>query len=377
MPAISRRTAVDPQRRNQWLFPSGARVVRPADIHVLLPIAGEEHWDTGDLLLAQVLAPVGLVDRIENVNRSEGIEFRDAPLNPGTITVVVLAPRAGTNTCIAEVPRRPVEELHLHCVGGQAGLVVPGSQHSVLYRAPPTRVRVLARLGDANGRPINTRAFSPPSDAGTRSNATKEPQLVLVVGSDMDVGKMTAARRIIYCLKALGRQVVAGKATGVASLEFLGTMFDAGANAVADFADFGEPATVDLPRRRVLQLFFRLLDHLRASCGPDGVIVMGLADGIWYPETRLLLEDDEVRRRVDHVVFACTGVLDAQNGLAKLERWGYTEKIRAVSGRVANSGLLRAHLPEIIGNRYQMFDALDYDESPEIVAALFDRVGVP
>jgi hypothetical protein len=377
VPAISRRTAVDPQRRNQWLFPSGARVVRPADIDVLLPIAAEDHWDVGDLLLAQVLAPVGFVDRIENVNRCVGIEFRDAPLHPGTVAVVVLAPRAGTNTCIAEVPRRPVEELDLHCVGGQAGLVVPGSQHSVLYRAPLTRVRVLARLGDRDGRPINTRAFGPSSEVGARSNASREPELVVVVGSDMDVGKMTAARRIIYCLRAMGRQVVAGKATGIASLEYLGTMFDAGASAVADFADFGEPATVDLPRRRVLQLFFRLVDHLRSQCGPDGMIVLGLADGIWYPETRCLLEDEEVRRRVGHVVFACTGVLDAQNGLAKLERWGYGDKIRAVSGRVANSGLLRSHLPEIIGNRYPLFDALDYDASPETVAALFDTQAAP
>jgi hypothetical protein len=48
----------------------------------------------------------------------------------------------------------------------------------------------------------------------------------------------------------MGRRVVTGKATGVASLEFPSTMFDAGANAVADYADFGEPATIDLPRRR-------------------------------------------------------------------------------------------------------------------------------
>ena len=61
MPAIPRRIAVDPERRNQWLFPSAARVVRPSDIHALLPVGEHETWDTGDLLLAQVLAP--LVDR--------------------------------------------------------------------------------------------------------------------------------------------------------------------------------------------------------------------------------------------------------------------------------------------------------------------------
>jgi len=121
----------------------------------------------------------------------------------------------------------------------------------------------------------------------------------------------------------------------------------------------------------VLQLFFRIVEHLREASGPGGVIVIELADGIWYPETRYILEDEQVRRLVGHVVFTCNGVLDAQNGLAKLERWGYVGKIRAISGRVASSGLLRAHLPEILDNRYPIFDALDYDGSPEPIAALF------
>jgi hypothetical protein len=371
VPAITAKTEVDPARRNQWLFPSAARAVRPDDVHALLPIDPAGRWEQGDLLLTQVLAPVGLVDRVENVNRCEGLAFHDAPLHPGSVTVVVLAPRAGTHTCIAEIPKQPSDTLHLHGRGGQAGLIVPGSQHTALYRGPPTRVRVLARLGDKHGKPINTRAYAPPGDATPRAPRPEDPSLVLVVGSDMDSGKTTTARRIIYSLRAMGRPVVAGKAVGVGELAELCTMFDAGANEVFDFSALGEPVTIDLPRKRVLELFFRVFHHLRAACGRNGFVILELADGIWYPETRYVLEDEAVRKSVQHVVFACAGVLDAEHGLAKLERWGYAGKIRAVSGRVAGSGLLRAHLPEILGGRYPLFDALDYDALPETIASLF------
>ena len=35
------------------------------------------------------------------------------------------------------------------------------------------------------------------------------------------------------------------------------------------------------------------------------------------------------------------------------------------------TGFPRAHLPEILGGRYPLFDALDYDALPETVASLF------
>jgi hypothetical protein len=371
VPPIHERISVDHERRGQWLLPSAARVVQPSDIHFLLPVDPDASWRQGDLLLAQVLAPVGLVDRVQNVNRRDGLNFREAMLHPGTVTVAVLAPRAGTNTCIAEVPAKPVHELHLHGIGGQAGLVVPGSQHTELYRVPPTRVRVLAQLGDKDGNPINTRAFGIDAPREPRARGADDPSLVLVVGADMDNGKTTAARRIIYALRAMGRPVVAGKAVGADSLADIGAMFDAGASEVVDFAMLGEPVTIDLPRKRVVEVFHQVHNVLRAKVGKGGFVVIELADGIWYPETRYVLEDEHVRALVDHVVFACHGVLDAENGLAKLERWGYGSKIRGVSGKLASSGLLRSYLPDILRSRYPVFDALDYESSPEGVARLF------
>lgn len=362
---------VNEERRNQWLLPSAVRVVPPAEMRYLLPIDRAEAWEQGDLVLCRVDGPVGQIKRVQNVNRCAGLDFRDAEIFPGSITVAVLAPRAGTSTCIATVPARPVAELHLHGVGGQAGLVVPGSHHSALYTEAPTTLKVLALLGDGDRRTINMRRFGPRIASAPRRRSARDPALILVVGSDMDDGKTTTARRIIYSLRALGRDVVAGKAVGVGSLGDISSMYDAGAREVLDFAALGEPVTIGLPKERVLSLFHQIWNHLRRRVRRDGFVVIELADGIWYRETRFLLQDRFVHGLVSHVVFACHGVLDAENGIGKLRRWGYGDKLRAISGRLGSSGVLRALLPRTIRHRYPIFDSLDYERSPEEVAALF------
>jgi hypothetical protein len=202
----------------------------------------------------------------------------------------------------------------------------------------------------------------------------KDPPLVLVVGSDMDVGKTTTARRVVYALRAMGHKVAAGKATGVASLADLTSLYDAGASEVIDFAALGEPATIGLTEEEVLSVFHRIFNHLRHAAGPGGYVVIELADGIWYRETRILLENPQVRELVTDVVFACHGILDAENGLAMLRTLGYCEKLRGLSGKLGSSGLLRGVAPDLLGP-VPVFDSTDYSTSPEGVAALFTRVG--
>ena len=198
---------VDPERRSQWLLPSAIRVVPPAQMQHLLPVDPARPWQQGDLILGRVES-VGMINRVQNVNRRGGIDYREAALFPGTVTVAVLAPRAGTSTCIAKVPPTPIDHLHLHGVGGQAGLVVPGTHHSALYRDPPTAIQVLAILAGPDQEPLNTRSFHSAiaeCSAEPRPRTSRDPGLILVVGSDMDDGKTTTARRIIYSLRALGR----------------------------------------------------------------------------------------------------------------------------------------------------------------------------
>jgi hypothetical protein len=98
--------------------------------------------------------------------------------------------------------------------------------------------------------------------------------------------------------------------------------------------------------------------------------VLELADGIWYRETRILLESPCVRDAVSDLVFACHSILDAQNGIAMLRDFGYGDKLRALSGKLGSSGLLRDVAPALLGP-LPVFDATDYMTSPEGLAALF------
>ncbi len=370
MPRIRTVVEVDPARRDQWLMPSALRYVDPRQIRHLLPFDEGETWAAGDLLLAEVEGPPGIISSIQNTSRRSPLNFRDTRLFPGSKLVVVLSPRAGSSTCIARVPERPAAQLDLHGVGGQAGVIDPASQHSELYAGLPTTLSVLARLGDTGRRPLSMRGFRLDIPSDSRVRAADDAALVLVVGSDMDAGKSTTARRVIYALRAMGRKVTAGKATGVASLADLTGMYDAGASEVLDFAALGEPATIGLSEPEVLSIFQRIFNHLRDAAGPTGYVVMELADGIWYRETRVLLEDARVRDAVSHVVFACHSILDAENGIALLGRLGYGEKLRALSGRLGSSGLLRDMAPALLGP-VPVFDSMDYSRSPEGVAALF------
>lgn len=371
MSVIRTVVEVDPARRAQWLMPSGLRCVDAEEIRYLLPVDPEGRWRQGDLLLVEVVGPAGLVASIQNTSRRSALNYRDAALFPGTKLVAVLAPRSGTSTCVASVPERPVPELHLHGVGGQAGFVQPGSQHTALYTRPPTTVRVLAQLGDADREPLNMRRFAHDAPGEPRPLGPDDPQLVLVLGSDMDAGKTTTARRVIYSLRAMGHRVVAGKATGVASLFDIASMFDAGASEVFDFADLGEPATIGLSPEEVLTIFHKIFNHLREKTGPDGFVVLELADGIWYRETRVLLEDERVRDLVRHVVFACHGILDAERGVEMLRGLGYGDKLRAISGKLGNSGVLRRLAPDLLSGPLPVFDPMDYVTSPEELACLF------
>jgi hypothetical protein len=361
---------IDPFRRSQWLVPSGARIVDLDVVRYLLPVRPGEPWERGDLFLGQVIGPPGLVKHVQNVNRAEGISYRDAALYPGSVTVALLSPRAGTSTCIAHLPGVQMPEIDLHGVGGHAGLVEPGSGHTTLYRETPTRLRVVGLLGDAEQRPLNLSRFGIPVSAERRPRGPQDPRIVLVVGSDMDDGKTTTARRLIYCLRAAGRPVVAGKAVGIGSVGDIASMFDAGAEEVFDFTSLGEPATIGLPHERVIDIFHQVTNHLRGRVGPEGYVVVELADGVWYRETRMVLEAPSVAELVTDVVFACHGVLDAENGVARLTAWGYRDRLRALSGRLGSSGALRRMVPELVDPNLPVFDALDYEEPPLEVARL-------
>lgn len=364
---ITRRTAVDPTRRDQWVHTTAARAVPARLLRTLIPIKPGEQWREGDLVLVAVTEP-GQMDSVEHVRGREPF-FTPVKLFPGTKVLAVLGQRAGKSTCVAKVPKKTRRTLHLHAKGGLVGRVVRGSANTHLHPLPPTTVEVIARVGDDAGRPLNTKDFGLRASAHAPPKKQRRPKLFLVLGSDMDDGKTNAAKAVIYSLRATGTRVVAGKATGVGRLQDISLMKQAGADVVADFVDFGIPTTVGCSSDEVRAVFFRLYNYLRKRARLNDVIVIELADGILQRETNFLLRCSSISDLVDGVVFACSGLLDAQKGVELLEDWGYN--VLAVSGRIGNSPLARRQFGRLTGRRFPVFNSMKVGQQPREIADLF------
>jgi glutamate carboxypeptidase len=87
---------------------------------------------------------------------------------------------------------------------------------------------------------------------------------VLVVGTSMDAGKTTSAKRIIRVLKQRGLRVGGAKLTGVARYRDILAMRDAGADVVLDFVDAGLPSTI-CPEEEFRTAVRLLLSRLAAA----------------------------------------------------------------------------------------------------------------
>ena len=151
----------------------------------------------------------------------------------------------------------------------------------------------------------------------------------------MNTGKTTVTRKILRALAASGVPAAGCKLTGSASPRDLYEMRATGAVLATDFSDYGFPSTSGAS----LEELIGLLDTMTEACGRAGaeVVVVEIADGFLQPETQMLLESDEIRRRVRGVVAAgacSSSLLFATEFLQKagLEVW-------AASGLATNSPL--------------------------------------
>jgi hypothetical protein len=136
-------------------------------------------------------------------------------------------------------------------------------------------------------------------------------------------------------MAAGGVRVAGCKLTGSASPRDLFEMKATGAVLATDFSDYGFPSTYG----ESLDDLIRLLDLMGSACGRAGaeIAMIEVADGFLQPETQMLLESDEIRRRVRGVVVAgvcSSSLLFATEYLRKLGH-----EVWAASGLITNSPL--------------------------------------
>lgn len=265
--------------------------------------------------------------RVEEVGGHERITTNDnlrLRIYPGDVIVGVFGNRYATDAYEGEI--EDVENLSLLTAGGMIGTVK--SRHRSAGR--PTRVRFLGYVAD-RGQIVNLKdiAFEP---ARPQRPIQK---LVAMVGTGMNAGKTTSCVKLIKGLSESGLRVAACKLTGSVSNRDQDEMRSASAVAVSDFSDYGFPSTYLCSKPELMSLFDTMMSGLEASA-PD-VIVMEIADGVLQRETRMLLEDDRMRRSLSGVVLAADNALSAQFGVDRLQRLGH--QVIGVTGLLTSSPL--------------------------------------
>ncbi len=312
-----------PLDRAKWAFTT--RRVNRADIVGLHTRFTEAI--AGDLVLCEILH-LGQHKKIQLAER------RPSEAYIGDLAVLCLGDRYAP------------DQFHASAVldGGPAHLVAGGGivgRVDMAHQAmeDPTMVRPLGLLADAEGRTVNVARYAlPPLPMDQR------PTVIGVFGASMNAGKTTAAASLAHGLSRAGHATVALKATGTGAFSDFNTYEDAGVVAM-DFTDAGMATTYRMPMERIEQGFATLVATAAAN-GAD-VIVVEIADGVFQPETRAILDRSPIGERLDGILFATPDALGAVGGVAVLGRYGRAPF--AISGKVSCSPLAAAEAHEATG----------------------------
>lgn len=305
-----------------YILPSAAFPLQASLVDSYVP--SEDRPSPGDVMYGRI-ATLGHHRELENKSG------RIHRLTDSTAGVFVYGNRYATDAFEAIVPDEPVDTVDLVARSG----VIARVQVRNSRVAAPTTVKVLGRVVDKEGEPLNTLNHSL---VQPQSNEKKTPRskLILVCGTSMNSGKSTAAVAICWALTTMGHTVRASKVTGTASLKDILHMNDAGAATYNDFTYLGHPSTYMLDEDEVLRIFNDL--DLKFANNPRNFWVVEIADGLLQRETAMLLSSPAVKERIHRLVFCATDAFGAIGGLHILEE-SYQLFPDAISGIVASSPL--------------------------------------
>lgn len=280
----------------------------------------------GDLALVEVES-IGSHERITTHDNARMRVYE------GDKIVGVFGNRYATDAYEATIGRG--DNLSLLTAGGMIGTV--RSRHRSMGK--PTMVRRLGMLADARGKTLNLPAMTFRLNQPLRMIRN----LVAVVGTGMNAGKTTSCVHLIKSLSSQGMRVAACKLTGSVSNRDQDEMKAAGAVKVVDFSDYGFPSTYLMEKETLLRLFSTMMADLETA-RPD-VAVMEIADGLLQRETRLLLEDECLRRQLAGVMLAADNALSARYGVDLLLQLQH--RVLGVTGLLTSSPLCMREFAEI------------------------------
>lgn len=286
-------------------------------IHLL---SGDVRPKSGDLVLARIT-------HLGHHKRIESPEGRRATMYLGDEVLLCFGDRYASDQFEAIVPER-LESCHMVAAGGIAARCV--NRHA--DTKPATRIEPIGLVADENGEPLNLAAYQLP---GAGNQGATHPFTVALLGTSMNAGKTTTAAALIRGFRSKGFSVGAVKVTGTGAGGDRWALTDAGANVVLDFTDFGLPSTYKAPVSATQDILRRA--HERIAAMPCDVLVVEIADGLFFPETADLVKSPAFKGVVDGVMLAASDAMGATAGVAWLNEQQLN--VLGVAGRMTSSPL--------------------------------------
>ena len=284
----------------------------------------------GDVIYGKVIT-LGQHHSLEN---SQG---RIHTIHQGTKALFVFGNRYAPDYYEGIIPEtKDFESIDLLARSGVIGKVLSKSGKVI----SPTTIKPLGYVCDAEGEVINTldHCLIKPKNKEKKFPRAK---LILCIGTAMNSGKSAAATACVYALSVNDKEVRASKVTGTASLKDILSMNDAGATHFSDFSFLGYPSTYLIKEEEAINVFNTL--DLKYANNKDNYWVVEFADGINQRETAMLLQSEEVRKRIHKLIFCAADSFGAIGGLQVLKNKFKLEP-DAISGVCSSSPL---HIKEL------------------------------
>jgi len=259
----------------------------------------------GDVIIVEVL-------KIGKHKRLQSEYNRNMTILPGDLLMVVFGNRYATAQFEGYVPGKVDDELDVLGAGGVIGKLE--SMHAQYVQTGSTKVRPMAIVVDSAGKVINTKIVKHASLLNFSGKPAEKSKIILSLGASMDSGKTTTASYIVHGLEKAGFKAGFIKLTGTAFSKDVDLNIDLGADAAADFSDFGFPSTYMCEEQELLNLYESLVRKLNVD-GELDYIVVEIADGLLQRETRMLIQNKSFMNTISGVIFSAGDSLSAIGGI--------------------------------------------------------------
>lgn len=271
---------------------------------------------TGDVILTEVLTKNSVYPYIEEIDGKLSI------LEIGDKIIGAIGSRQALRGFVGYPPKKLSDDnqLSLLNMGGVIGCYVDAA----VGLGEPPKVKYLGTVFDKYGI-VNIDRVSLPKTTSILGSRN----IVLVLGTCMNVGKTSSAVKIINSATNQGLKVGAAKIAGVAAIKDLQCFKNAGAIDVKSFLDCGLPSSIDA--KDLVSVVKNIINALKGE-----LLIIELGDGIMgHYKVETVLMNKEIMSNISSVIVCAADLSAAYGAKQYLQELGI--EINIFSGPVTDN----------------------------------------